>query len=164
MGWVKAHLKDNHPATRLNERKDELTKIRKITVGPEWYQFEEWLHQPSGHTGKEALYCTEQRLDPLIHKTEIYLENKWSWDSTNQLPQLLEIAGQETKVGSQMVSESTHEKTNQIYVIEVKSKINRKKNCATERLDFLYHFVLVQIVFVVWIHHEVGLSFKFKIA
>lgn len=39
-----------------------------------------------------------------------------------------------------MVSESTHEKTNQISVTEVKSKINGKKNCATERLDFLYHF------------------------
>lgn len=32
MGWVKAHLEDNHPATKLNERIDELTKIRKITL------------------------------------------------------------------------------------------------------------------------------------
>lgn len=60
MGWVKAHVKDNHSATKLNERVDELFKIRKITLGLEWYQLGKWLHQPLGHTGKEALYSAAQ--------------------------------------------------------------------------------------------------------
>lgn len=59
MGWVKAHAKDNQQAIKWNQKVDELTKIRKITLNPEWYQQGEWLDQNPGHTGKEALCCTE---------------------------------------------------------------------------------------------------------
>ncbi|KAF1541853.1 hypothetical protein FQV19_0015112, partial [Eudyptula minor] len=55
-GWVKAHAKDNQPATKWNQKVDELTKMRKIALNPEWYRLGEWLHQNLGHTGKEALY------------------------------------------------------------------------------------------------------------
>lgn len=37
MGWAKAHAKDNQPATKWNQKADELTKIRKIILNPEWY-------------------------------------------------------------------------------------------------------------------------------
>lgn len=35
MGWAKAHAKDNQPATKWNQKADELTKIRKIILNPE---------------------------------------------------------------------------------------------------------------------------------
>ena len=62
MGWVKAHAKDNQPATKWNQKVDELTKIRKITLNPEWYRLGEWLHQNLGHRDKAALCCPEYRL------------------------------------------------------------------------------------------------------
>lgn len=55
-GWVKAHAKDNQPAPKWNQKVEELTKIRNITLNHEWYLLEEWLHENLGHTGKEALY------------------------------------------------------------------------------------------------------------
>ncbi|KAK4811127.1 hypothetical protein QYF61_019758 [Mycteria americana] len=70
MGWVKAHAKDNQPATKWNQKVDELTKIRKITLNPEWYRLGEWLHQSLGHTGKEALYFAAQSKGwPINRKT-----------------------------------------------------------------------------------------------
>ena len=33
----------------------------------------------------------------VMHGTEVYSENEWSWDNTNQLPQLLGGTGKEIK-------------------------------------------------------------------
>ncbi|KAK4818000.1 hypothetical protein QYF61_004113 [Mycteria americana] len=101
----------------------------------------------------------------VMHGTEVYLENEWSWDSTNRLPQLLGKVGQEIKVGCRVINGSTYQRVTQISVTEVKTKKNQKKNCAVEKLDCWCNFTLVQPVFVVclWAHDSVGLSFKFKI-
>ncbi|KAK4810584.1 hypothetical protein QYF61_007321 [Mycteria americana] len=70
MGWVKAHAKDNQPATKWNQKVDELTKIRKIILNPEWYRLGEWLHQSLGHTGKEALcFAAQSKGWPINRKT-----------------------------------------------------------------------------------------------
>lgn len=62
VGWVKAYVKDNQPATQWNQKVDELTKIRTVTLNPEWYRSGEWLHQNLGHISKEALCCTKTGL------------------------------------------------------------------------------------------------------
>lgn len=62
MGWVKAQIKDNKPATNRNQKADELARIRKIKTedmqGTKWTI--KWLHQKLGHTGREALYFAAQ--------------------------------------------------------------------------------------------------------
>lgn len=73
IGWVKAHAKDNKPATNWNQKVDELTKIRKTEMDdsfdPAWYRLGKWLHQKLGPTGWEALYLAAQsRGRPLSRK------------------------------------------------------------------------------------------------
>lgn len=77
------------------------------------------------------------------------------------------MAGKEIKTGCQMMNGSTHEKSSQIspYNITSNPKANYMKLCTSERLDYWYNFTLIQPVFLVylWVHHSMGLSFKFKI-
>ncbi|XP_067170013.1 uncharacterized protein [Apteryx mantelli] len=126
-----------------------------------------WSQAHVKHTGSMGLRSNKDLnlVTVVMRGAEVCLENEWSWDSINRLPQLLGKTGQEIKIGCRVVNGSTHKKVNQISVTEVKSNKRGKKNCDTERLDCWYNFTLVQPVFVVclWAHHSVGLSFKFKI-
>lgn len=58
----------------------------------------------------------------VMHGTEVYLENEWSWDSTSRLPQLLGKVGQEIKVGCRVINGSTHQQVTQISITEIKTK------------------------------------------
>ena len=126
-----------------------------------------WSQARVKYTGSMGLNSDKNlNLSTLVmHGTEVYSENEWSWDNTNQLPQLLGRTGKEIKIGCGVISGSTHEKATQISLTKIKSNEKERKICASENLDCWYNFTLEQPVLIVclWAHHNVGLSFKFKI-
>ncbi len=105
-----------------------------------------------------------------MHGTEIYLGNEWGWDkdeTANEIPRLRGMAGEDVKIGCRMISGSTHEKASQISVYNRASNASKtdRKTCASEKLDCWHNSTLVQPGFVIclWGHHNIGLSFQFKI-
>lgn len=105
----------------------------------------------------------------VIHGTEIYLENEWSWGkdkADKKVPRLRGTAAKEIKIGWWIINGSTPEKAPQILVYNITSNPTAKdtKLCASDKLDCWYSFTLVQSDFVVclWARHSVGLSFNFK--
>ncbi|KAK4811143.1 hypothetical protein QYF61_019774 [Mycteria americana] len=132
-----------------------------------------WSQARVKYTGSMGIHSSKGDLKlstVVMHGTETYLENEWSWDkdeADDKVPRLRGTAGKEIKIGCRMINGSTHEKASQISVYNITSKPIAKdtKLCASERLDCWYNFTLVQPVFVVclWAHHRVGLSFTFKI-
>ncbi|XP_071413119.1 uncharacterized protein [Pithys albifrons albifrons] len=140
-------------------------RVRRYTkVGTDW----PWSQAHIKYTGSMRLNSNKDfNLSTVVmHGTEVYLENEWSWDSTNRLPQLLGVVGQQIKVGCRLINGSTHQPVSHISVTEVKTNKNQKKICAVEKLDCWYNFTLAQPVLVVclWADHSMGLSFKFKIS
>ena len=132
-----------------------------------------WSQARVKYTGSMGIHSSKGDLKlstVVMHGTETYLENEWSWDkdeADDKVPRLRGTAGKEIKIGCRMINGSTHEKASQISVYNITSKPIAKdtKLCAFEKLDCWYNFTLVRPVFVVclWAHHRVGLSFKFKI-
>ncbi|KAK4811160.1 hypothetical protein QYF61_019791 [Mycteria americana] len=132
-----------------------------------------WSQARVKYTGSMGIHSSKGDLKlstVVMHGTETYLENEWSWDkdeADDKVPRLRGTAGKEIKIGCRMINGSTHEKAPQISVYNITSNQIAKdtKLCASERLDCWYNFTLVQPVFVVclWAHHRVGLSFTFKI-
>ncbi|XP_067153359.1 uncharacterized protein [Apteryx mantelli] len=149
----------------FNKRATAQHRVRRYTkTGTDW----PWSQAHIKYTGSMGLNSNKglNLSTVVMHGSEVYLENEWSWDSTNRLPQLLGKVGQDIKVGCRVINGSTHERVTQISVTEIKTKKSQKKNCAMEKLDCWCNFTLVQPVFVVclWAQNSVGLSFKFKIS
>ncbi|XP_027758309.1 uncharacterized protein LOC114067216 [Empidonax traillii] len=157
---ISSHLERHHDRQATAQH-----RVRRYTkAGTNW----PWSQAYIKYTGSMGLNPNAglNLSTVVMHGTEVYLENEWSWDSTNRLPQLLGTVGQQIKVGCRLINASTHQPVNQISVTEVKTNKSQKKTCAVEKLDCWYNFTLVQPVFVVclWAQHSVGLSFKFKIS
>lgn len=127
-----------------------------------------WSQAHVKYTGNMGLNSNKGlNLSTVVRQgSEVYLENKWSWDNTNRVPQLLGAVGQQIKWECRVINESTHQRVTRISVTEVKTKQKQIKNCAVEKWDCWSNFTLVQPVFVVclWAKNRVGLSFKFKIS
>ncbi|KAK4806952.1 hypothetical protein QYF61_027319 [Mycteria americana] len=106
-----------------------------------------WSQARVKYTGSMGIHSSKGDLKlstVVMHGTETYLENKWSWDK-----------------------DEADDKASRISVYNITSNPIAKdtKLYAFERLDCWHNFTLVQPVFVVclWAHHSVGLSFTFKI-
>ncbi|NP_001159385.1 uncharacterized protein LOC422926 [Gallus gallus] len=151
---------DTYPSKRATAQH----RVRRyVKIDTDW----PWSQAHVKYTGSMGLNSNRglNLSTVVMHGTEVYLENEWSWDSTSRLPQLLGKVGQEIKVGCRVINGSTHQQVTQISITEIKTKKSQKKNCALEKLDCWCNFTLVQPVFVVclWAQNSVGLSFKFKI-
>lgn len=102
-----------------------------------------------------------------MNGAEAYLEHGWGWDRYSWVPLLKGTTPEKIRIGWRMVNGSKHGKATQISMSHSTTETRAKdlKFCATKRWDCWCNATLVKAVFVVclWDHHNVGLTFKFKI-
>ncbi|KAK4818868.1 hypothetical protein QYF61_021073 [Mycteria americana] len=123
-----------------------------------------WAQARVKYTGSVGIHSSKGDVNlstVVMHGTETYLENEWSWDkdeADDKVPRLWGKAGKEIKIGCRMINGSTHEKASQISVYNITSN-PIAKTFRLGKAGLLVQFYLSCL----WAHHSVGLSFKFKI-
>lgn len=125
-----------------------LTMLLLLTCGQRTLEWP-WSQARVKYTGSMGIHSSKGDLHlstVVMHVTELYLGNEWSWDKDeahDKLPRLWGMAGKEVKIGCRMINGSTHEKASQISVHNITSNPIAKdtKLCAS-KIGLLVRFYL----------------------